>query len=102
MAERPEDGAPGGRDGCDSVGRVTEPTPDVPRPAPPPPTGALDEPSSVGDGHDLDLDDVERTLDGVGAALERLDDGSYWTDEVTGEPLPDELLEADPVARRTP
>jgi len=40
-----------------------------------------------------DLADVER-------ALERLDDGSYWTDEVTGETLPDELLAADPTARR--
>ena len=45
-------------------------------------------------------DVVERDLAGVEAALERLDDGTYWTDEVTGEPLSDELLAADPVARR--
>ncbi|MAT06141.1 MAG: hypothetical protein CL424_13965 [Acidimicrobiaceae bacterium] len=48
----------------------------------------------------LDLGRVARDLDGVEAALRRLDDGSYWTDEVTGEPLPDEVLAADPVARR--
>ena len=47
-----------------------------------------------------DLDRVERDLAGVEAALARLDDGTYWTDEVTGQPLGDDLLAADPVARR--
>lgn len=50
----------------------------------------------------LDLDQVERDLAGVEAALRRLDDGTYWTDEVTGQPIPDEVLVADPVARRAP
>ena len=40
-----------------------------------------------------DLADIERALD-------RLDDGSYWTDEVTGEPIPDDLHAHDPAARR--
>ena len=48
----------------------------------------------------VDLAAIERDLDGVERALERLDDGSYWVDEVTGQPLPDGLLAADPVARR--
>ena len=48
----------------------------------------------------VDLAAIERDLDGVERALERLDDGSYGVDEVTGEPLPDDLLAADPVARR--
>lgn len=48
----------------------------------------------------LDLERIGRDLDGVESALRRLDDGTYWTDEVTGATLPDELLEADPVARR--
>ncbi|TDT15228.1 hypothetical protein BDK89_0793 [Ilumatobacter fluminis] len=48
----------------------------------------------------LDLERIGRDLDGVEAALRRLDDGTYWSDEVTGEALPDELLAADPVARR--
>jgi RNA polymerase-binding transcription factor DksA len=48
----------------------------------------------------LDLERIERDLAGVEAALRRLDDGTYWTDEVTGRPIPDEVLAADPVARR--
>jgi RNA polymerase-binding transcription factor DksA len=50
----------------------------------------------------IDLDGIERELDGVEVALQRLDAGTYWTDEATGERLPDELLEADPTARRLP
>jgi RNA polymerase-binding transcription factor DksA len=60
------------------------------------------EPGPTGDAASdtLDLDEIERDLAGVEAALRRLDDGTYWTDEVTGEPIPDEVLAADPVARR--
>lgn len=47
----------------------------------------------------VDLERIERDLAGVEAALTRLDDGTYWTDEMTGRPIPDEVLEADPVAR---
>jgi RNA polymerase-binding transcription factor DksA len=47
-----------------------------------------------------DLDRIERDLAGVEAALERLDAGTYWTDEVTGEQIPDAVLISDPVARR--
>ncbi len=50
---------------------------------------------------EVDLDAVERDLLGVEAALERLNNGSYWVDEVTGEPLPDELLAENPTARTT-
>ena len=48
----------------------------------------------------VDLDRVERDLEGVEAALARLDAGAYWTDEITGAPLGDDLLAADAVARR--
>jgi RNA polymerase-binding transcription factor DksA len=48
----------------------------------------------------VDLDRVQRDLEGVEAALARLDAGTYWTDEITGAPLGDDLLAADPVARR--
>ena len=52
-------------------------------------------------GHEaLDLAAIERDLAAVEAALPRLDDGSYWTDEVTGEPIPDSVLADDPIARR--
>ena len=47
-----------------------------------------------------DLAAIERDLAGVETALGRLDDGTYWTDEVTGEEIADETLAADPVARR--
>ena len=48
----------------------------------------------------LDLAAIERDLAAVEAALPRLDDGSYWLDEVTGDDIPDAVLAADPVARR--
>ena len=56
------------------------------------------EPDITGTGPDLDA--IEADLDGVDTALGRLADGTYWTDEVTGEPLGDDLLTADPIARR--
>jgi RNA polymerase-binding transcription factor DksA len=49
----------------------------------------------------IDLDAMAAELDGVDAALVRLADGTYWTDEVTGEPIPPAVLEADPTARRS-
>ncbi len=80
------------------------PSPTVDDPAPsaavadPP---VADPPATDLDGGDVvDLDAIERELEGVERALERLSDGSYWTDEVTGEPLPDHVLAADPTARR--
>lgn len=48
----------------------------------------------------IDLDKVEADLLGVEAALERLENGTYWTDEVTGQDIPDELLAQDPTRRR--
>lgn len=48
-----------------------------------------------------DLDRIERDLADVETALARLEDGSYWTCEVTGERIPDSVLAANPVARRS-
>jgi RNA polymerase-binding transcription factor DksA len=48
----------------------------------------------------LDLDGIQRDLADVEIALTRLDAGTYWTDEVTGNELPPELLAAQPTARR--
>jgi RNA polymerase-binding transcription factor DksA len=53
------------------------------------------------DEHEPDLERIAGDLADVERALERLDDGSYWADEVTGEQLSDELLAGDPTARRT-
>lgn len=51
-------------------------------------------------GTPIDLDRIESDLAGVESALERLEAGTYWTDEVTGEEISAETLAADPVARR--
>lgn len=50
--------------------------------------------------NDLDVDRIAADLDNVASALSRLSDGTYWTDEVSGEELPAEVLAADPTARR--
>jgi RNA polymerase-binding transcription factor DksA len=63
------------------------------------PATAADD-TATGGASTIDLDRIERDLNGVEAALQRLDDGSYWTDETTGAPISDEVLAADPVARR--
>jgi len=51
---------------------------------------------------DLDIDQVAADLDNVATALSRLSEGTYWTDEVTGEELSAEVLTTDPTARRQP
>ncbi|MGD9704563.1 MAG: hypothetical protein AB7Q42_07820 [Acidimicrobiia bacterium] len=48
----------------------------------------------------VDFDAIAGDLADVEVALARLDAGTYWTDEVTGEALSDELLAARPTARR--
>jgi RNA polymerase-binding transcription factor DksA len=50
-------------------------------------------------GAPLDLDDIAADFDAVNAALERLEDGTYFTDEVTGQPIDPAVLAARPTAR---
>ena len=57
---------------------------------------------AVTPSNDLDIDQVATDLDNVATALSRLSEGTYWTDEVTGEELPAEVLATDPTARRQP
>ena len=45
------------------------------------------------------LESLEADLVEIEAALQRLDDGSYGVDEVTGEPIDPARLEAQPTAR---
>jgi len=47
-----------------------------------------------------DLNEIEADLLAVDAALERLEAGTYFTDEVTGQQLSEELLTNNPIARR--
>ena len=45
------------------------------------------------------LEQLEHDLAEIEAALQRLDEGTYGVDEVTGDPIARERLEAYPVAR---
>jgi RNA polymerase-binding transcription factor DksA len=45
------------------------------------------------------LEQLEHELAEIEAALQRLDDGTYGVDEVTGQPISRERLEALPTAR---
>jgi len=64
------------------------------------PGSPTEQPNIASNPEPLDLVAIERDLAAVEAALPRLDDGSYWLDEVTGEEIPDDVLSVDPVARR--
>jgi len=46
------------------------------------------------------LDEIKQDLADVETALARLEAGTSWTDEVTGQPIPDEVLAQRPTARR--
>jgi RNA polymerase-binding transcription factor DksA len=48
----------------------------------------------------LDLVAIEADLADVETALVRLEAGTYWTCEITGNPLPDDLMAAEPTRRR--
>ena len=50
-------------------------------------------------GGSPDLDVIARDLADVEAALGRLNAGTYWTDEVSGQPINEELLVAEPLRR---
>lgn len=50
----------------------------------------------------VDLEAIAAELADVETALARLEAGTYFTDEVTGEPLPAAFLEANPTARTLP
>ncbi len=48
------------------------------------------------------LDRLANDLEAVSSALTRLESGTYWSDEISGEPIDDSVLAADPTARRNP
>ena len=52
-------------------------------------------------GTAIDLDRIERDLADVDIALGRLEDGTYWTCEVTGVEIPAEKLAENPTLRRS-
>ena len=46
------------------------------------------------------IEAIERDLNDVDVAMDRLEKGTYFNDEVTGAPLRPEFLAANPLARR--
>ena len=50
---------------------------------------------------DAFLADLRRTLDAIDRAEQRLEDGTYGKSVISGEPIPEERLEAIPWADRT-
>ncbi|MBM3806255.1 MAG: hypothetical protein FJW19_06360 [Actinobacteria bacterium] len=46
------------------------------------------------------IEAIERDLNDVEQALDRLANGNYFKDEVTGAPIRPEILTANPLARR--
>ncbi len=50
---------------------------------------------------DAIAESLRTRLDVIDRALHRLDDGSYGRSTLSGEPIPDERLEADPAAELT-
>lgn len=48
----------------------------------------------------LDLAEIDTNLDAVEIALVRLENGTYFSDEITGKPLDEQLLNDNPIARR--
>ena len=47
----------------------------------------------------LDLNAIEHDLNEVERAMDRLESGTYFTDEVTGAPLDEAMLAQQPTAR---
>jgi DnaK suppressor protein len=71
---------------------------------------AADEPEDTGDqAADLDQaerdeairEELRRTLEAIGRAEARIEEGTYGKSVVSGEPIPDGRLEAIPWAERT-
>lgn len=67
----------------------------------PSPTDEAGEHTAITASDELDLDHINTELAGVERALGRLEDGTYWTDEISGEPIDPSVLDTDPTATRT-
>ena len=46
------------------------------------------------------VDLIERDLNDVDVAMDRLEKGTYFSDEITGAPMQTDFLTANPLARR--
>ncbi len=66
----------------------------------PPVVHDVSDTSRPSSSEEVDLDAIERDLRDVETALNRLADGTYWIDEVTGEAIAEQTLVRNPMARR--
>ena len=56
--------------------------------------------TTANDADNKMIEAIERNLNDVDAAMDRLEKGTYFNDEVTGAPLRPEFLTVNPLARR--
>ena len=56
--------------------------------------------TTANDADNKMIEAIERDLNDVDVAMDRLEKGTYFNDEVTGAPLRPEFLAANPLARR--
>jgi RNA polymerase-binding transcription factor len=64
-------------------------------------TGDAAQPLEAEGQDDAIAESLRNRLDAIERALHRLDDGTYGRSVRSGEPIPDERLEADPAAELT-
>jgi DnaK suppressor protein len=74
----------------------SQPDPDIPRD-----TGDAAEPLVEEANSDSIAGDLEERLAAIDRALARLEEGTYGRSVISGQPIPDERLEADPAAEVT-
>ena len=58
--------------------------------------------TTASDANNKMIEAIERDLNDVDVAMDRLEKGTHFSDEVTGAPLRPEFLATNPLARRNP
>ena len=58
--------------------------------------------TTANDANNKMIEAIELDLNDVDVAMDRLEKGTYFSDEVTGAPLRPEFLATNPLARRNP
>ncbi len=58
--------------------------------------------TTADDANNKMIEAIEHDLNDVDVAMDRLEKGTYFSDEVTGAPLRPEFLATNPLARHNP
>ena len=56
--------------------------------------------TTANDADNKMIEAIERDLNDVDAAMDRLEKGTYFIDEITGAPIQTDFLASNPLARR--